>query len=74
MNILHFLNQFLTHDYIDGAVSMILMSAKHAKQHSLTPLFRILGYADVCRDPVEFTIAPTDAVKAAINHANITTG
>ena len=57
----------------DGAVAMILMSGEQAKAKGLTPLFRILGYSDVCKDPVEFTTAPAEAIPLAIEHANKTT-
>ena len=37
----------------------------------MTPLFKILGYGDAARDPVEFTIAPSDAVPRALAHAGV---
>ena len=34
-------------------------------------MFKILGYGDAARDPVEFTIAPSDAVPRALAHAGV---
>lgn len=55
----------------DGAAAMVIMSGKSAAEHGFTkPLFRIIGYSDVCKDPVEFTTAPADAIPLAVQHAN----
>ena len=50
----------------DGATAMVIVSGKMAKDLNLTPLFRIRGYGDAARDPVEFTVAPSDAVPRAL--------
>jgi acetyl-CoA C-acetyltransferase len=55
----------------DGASAMIVVSGKFAKQHNLKPLFRIRGFGDAARDPVEFTIAPSDAIPRALAHAGM---
>jgi acetyl-CoA C-acetyltransferase len=55
----------------DGAAAMIVVSGKYAKEHNLKPLFKIRGYGDAARDPVEFTIAPADAVPRALKHAGL---
>jgi len=55
----------------DGASAMIIVSGKYAKDHNLKPLFKIRGFGDAARDPVEFTIAPSDAVPRACAHAGI---
>lgn len=55
----------------DGAAALVMMSGKQVKELGFkTPLFRILGYSDICKDPVEFTTAPADAIPLAIDHAN----
>lgn len=56
----------------DGASAMVVVSGKFAKDHKLTPLFKIRGFGDAARDPVEFPIAPADAVPRALKHAGVT--
>ena len=46
----------------DGAAALVLMEAERAKREGRTILGRITGYASAARKPVEFTIAPTDAI------------
>jgi acetyl-CoA C-acetyltransferase len=46
----------------DGAAALVLMSAEKAKALNLPVLGRITGHAAAARKPVEFTIAPTDAI------------
>ena len=55
----------------DGACAHVVMSGKMVKEKGLTPLFKIRGYGDAARDPVEFTIAPADAVPRALKHAGL---
>lgn len=57
----------------DGASAVVLCSGKEARARGQTPLFRILGFSDVCKEPAEFTTAPADAIPLAIAHANATT-
>ncbi len=47
----------------DGAAAVVLMSAEQAKKEGRTVLGRITGYAGAARKPVEFTIAPADAIR-----------
>lgn len=56
----------------DGAAAFVLVSGKVCKDLKLTPLFKIRGYGDAARDPVEFPIAPSDAIPRAIKHAGLT--
>ncbi|KAG5190778.1 acetyl-CoA acetyltransferase [Tribonema minus] len=58
----------------DGAAALVLSSAKRARELGLSPLARVLGYADAARDPVEFTVAPSDAVPRALSVAGIAAG
>lgn len=58
----------------DGAAAMVVMSGKRARELGAKPLFRVLGMGDAARDPVEFTIAPSDAVPRALQRAGLTAG
>ena len=53
----------------DGAAAMVVVSGKLCKDLKLKPLFKIRGFGDAARDPVEFTIAPADAIPRALKHA-----
>lgn len=55
----------------DGAAAMVVMSGKAAKQLGANILFRIRGFGDAAKDPVEFTTAPADAVPRALKHAGM---
>jgi acetyl-CoA C-acetyltransferase len=48
----------------DGASALILASEKAVKQHGLTPLGRITGYANAAQSPEWFTTAPAKAIDA----------
>ncbi|KAJ6509892.1 peroxisomal 3-ketoacyl-CoA-thiolase [Mycena vitilis] len=56
----------------DGASALILMSAEKAKELGLTPLAKIISYADAGVEPVDFPIAPTVALPKALEKANLT--
>lgn len=56
----------------DGAAAFVVVSGKLAREQGLTPLFKIRGFGDAARDPVEFTVAPSDAVPRALQHAGLT--
>jgi len=58
----------------DGAAAVVLMSAERAKREGKTVLGRIVSYGHAARDPVEFTIAPADAIKTALERAGWKTG
>lgn len=55
----------------DGASAMVVVSGKYANEYGLKPLFKIRGFGDAARDPVEFTIAPSDAIPRALKHAGL---
>ncbi|KAJ6614322.1 peroxisomal 3-ketoacyl-CoA-thiolase [Mycena sp. CBHHK59/15] len=55
----------------DGASALILMSAEKAKELGLTPLAKIISYADAGVDPIDFPIAPTVALPKALEKANL---
>lgn len=58
----------------DGATAFVVVSGKMVKDLKLNPLFKIRGYGDAARDPVEFTIAPADAVPRALAMAGVAKG
>jgi len=53
---------------------MVIVSGRFARERGLQPLFRIRGFGDAARDPVEFTTAPADAVPRALAHAGVAAG
>ncbi len=56
----------------DGAAALVLMSAEKAKELGLTPLAKVLAYADAQQAPEWFTTAPSKAIPLALQRANIT--
>jgi acetyl-CoA C-acetyltransferase len=58
----------------DGAAALVLMSADRAKAQGKTVLGRITGYATAARKPVEFTIAPADAIRKLFERTKTTAG
>ncbi|CAM4403459.1 thiolase family protein [Corallococcus exiguus] len=56
----------------DGAAALVLMSEEKAKAEGRTILGRIKGYAQAARKPVEFTIAPADAINTLLTKQNVT--
>ena len=55
----------------DGAAAVVLMSADRARSEGRTVLGRLTGWGGAARKPVEFTIAPADAVKKVLGKANL---
>lgn len=58
----------------DGASALVLASEKAVKAHNLTPLARIAGYGGAAKDPIWFTTAPADAIKATLTKMNLSVG
>jgi acetyl-CoA C-acetyltransferase len=58
----------------DGAAAVVLMSAERAKAEGRTVLARITGYATAARKPVEFTIAPADAIRKLLERTKLSAG
>jgi len=56
----------------DGGAALILMSADKAKELNITPLAKIIGYADAAHEPKWFTTAPAKALPKALAKAGIT--
>ncbi len=55
----------------DGAAALVLMSAERARKEGRTVLGRIGGWGGAARAPVEFTIAPADAIRATLGKAGL---
>ncbi len=55
----------------DGASALLLMTAQKAQELGLTPLAKIVSFADAATDPRDFTIAPSLALPIAIKNANV---
>jgi acetyl-CoA C-acetyltransferase len=50
----------------DGGAAVVLMSAERAKKEGRQVLARITGWGGAARAPVEFTIAPADAINKTL--------
>ncbi|HET8541027.1 MAG TPA: acetyl-CoA C-acetyltransferase [Anaeromyxobacter sp.] len=50
----------------DGGAAVVLMSAERARKEGRPALARIAGWGGAARAPVEFTIAPADAIRTTL--------
>ncbi|PHI20773.1 acetyl-CoA C-acyltransferase [Lewinellaceae bacterium SD302] len=55
----------------DGAAALVLVSEKVLKEMNLTPLARIVSFADAAHEPQWFTTAPTVAAPRALKRAGL---
>lgn len=55
----------------DGASALVLMSRAKAESLGVKPLARIISYADAATAPIDFTIAPSMALPAALEKAGL---
>tara|TARA_Y100001933_G_scaffold33232_1_gene27883 strand:- start:123 stop:836 length:714 start_codon:yes stop_codon:yes gene_type:complete len=55
----------------DGAAAVVLMSEEKAKELNITPLAKIVSYADASQEPEWFTTAPSKAIPKALKKANL---
>lgn len=55
----------------DGGAALVLMSADKAKELNITPIAKIVSYADAAHEPNWFTTAPSKALPKALTKANI---
>ncbi|MBP6312454.1 MAG: acetyl-CoA C-acyltransferase [Flavobacteriales bacterium] len=55
----------------DGAAALVLMSADKAKELGLTPLAKVVGYADAEQAPEWFTTTPAKAIPIAVEKAGL---
>jgi len=56
----------------DGAAAFVLASEAAIKKYGLTPIAKIISFADAAHEPEWFTTAPTKAAKLAAERANTT--
>jgi acetyl-CoA C-acetyltransferase len=57
----------------DGAAAVVLMSAERARKEGRPVLARITAWGGAARAPVEFTIAPADAIRKTLQRAGLQT-
>jgi len=55
----------------DGAAALVLMSEERARAEGREVLGRIAAWGGAARAPVEFTIAPADAIRATLGKAGL---
>ncbi|MGV4413256.1 acetyl-CoA C-acyltransferase [Chryseobacterium sp. T1] len=55
----------------DGASALILVSKEKLEELGLTPLARIVSYADAAQEPENFTTAPAKALPVALKKAGL---
>lgn len=55
----------------DGAAALVLMSSKLAEKKGIKPMAKILSQASFAMDPKWFTLAPTGAIKKALDLAQL---
>ncbi|MBD0352310.1 MAG: acetyl-CoA C-acyltransferase [Flavisolibacter sp.] len=56
----------------DGAAAMVLVSEEKMKELGLTPLARIVSYADASQAPEWFTTTPVKAMQRALDKSGLT--
>ncbi|XP_022122532.1 acetyl-CoA acetyltransferase A, mitochondrial [Pieris rapae] len=55
----------------DGGAAVLMMTSEAADRLKVEPLARVVGYADAERDPLEFPIAPADAVTKLLEKTGV---
>jgi acetyl-CoA C-acetyltransferase len=55
----------------DGAAAVVLMSAERAKKEGRPVLAKVVGHAVAARAPVEFTVAPADAINKLLQKTSL---
>jgi acetyl-CoA C-acetyltransferase len=55
----------------DGASALVLMSLEKCESLNLTPIAKIIGYADTAQDPKWFTTSPAKAVPLVLNKSKL---
>jgi len=55
----------------DGAAAVVLMTAERARKENRTVLGRITAWGGAARAPVEFTIAPADAIRKTLERVKL---
>ncbi|HEX9243597.1 MAG TPA: acetyl-CoA C-acetyltransferase [Anaeromyxobacter sp.] len=57
----------------DGGAALVLMSADRAKKDGRNVLAKVTAWGGAARAPVEFTIAPADAIRTTLSKAGLQT-
>ena len=55
----------------DGAAALLVMSEEKSKELGLTPLVEIVAQSSAARAPIEFTVAPADAINKVLSKTNM---
>jgi len=55
----------------DGASALVLMSKESVEEHKVTPLAKVISFADAATDPIDFTIAPALAMPKALENTGV---
>jgi acetyl-CoA C-acetyltransferase len=55
----------------DGAAALLIMSEEKAKELGLKPLVEIIAQSSAAKAPMQFTIAPADAINKVLKKANL---
>mmetsp|Transcript_15779 Transcript_15779/g.22029 ORF Transcript_15779/g.22029 Transcript_15779/m.22029 type:complete len:416 (+) Transcript_15779:38-1285(+) len=55
----------------DGAAAVVLMSREEAEKEGVTPIARIVGFADAEGPPIEFPTAPAKAVEKVLKRTGL---
>lgn len=55
----------------DGAAAILLGSSEAIQQHGLSPLAKIIAYADAAQSPEWFTTSPSIAINKVLNQAGL---
>ncbi|KAI6226221.1 hypothetical protein M3Y99_01322100 [Aphelenchoides fujianensis] len=55
----------------DGAASLVVVSESFLKAEGLKPLAKVVGYAEAGRAPVDFTVAPINAVEILLQKSGL---
>ncbi|XP_067418907.1 acetyl-CoA acetyltransferase, mitochondrial [Emydura macquarii macquarii] len=55
----------------DGAAALVLMTTEAAKRLNVTPLARIVAFADAAVNPIDFPIAPAYAIPKVLSDAGL---
>jgi acetyl-CoA C-acetyltransferase len=56
----------------DGAAALVVVSGDKLKQAGLKPIARVVAYAEAGRAPVDFTVAPVNAVQQLLKTSGLT--
>jgi len=55
----------------DGAAAIFAASGEYVKEKKLRPIAKVIGYSEAGRAPVDFTVAPINAVKKLLQKCEI---